>query len=314
MLSILIITYNQEHTLRKLFDSIIELDFPDVNIILADDFSNDNTIIVSQEYLSRLPNITVVRTPHNLGIYGNIKNGLNYVKTEYLSIIGGDDYYCNNFLKTFYDCHKNKGDKDVFIFNHYIETKSGFRYKWNNFSLKSKNILKAQVRHALSTRNSVFNSKVFKAIYQSDLSKSVGVRSTCDIIYDIELARLIKSWEFIDVYSSVYVIGDGITYSQDHSVSFRDSFISYDFLKKNSKKLELTYCDILFVKFMFYGLNFRYNPNLKNFFLTLYFYLINIANFYPTNNAIYNLKFLFSFKIKEKLRKYYYKFIDIFNN
>jgi glycosyltransferase involved in cell wall biosynthesis len=311
MITILLISYNQQATIARTLDSIVKLKLPDIQVVLADDCSSDGTIEVAQKFMNLLPNLKIQKTLNNLGIYGNIRNGLNYVNTKYMSIIGGDDFYCTDFVIPFLDTLINVGHKDVFIYNHYIETLEGFRYPWINYKLRYKNLMNSQIRLALSTRNSIFDTKIFKSVYYTNIANEVGVNSTCDIIYDIELANAIKSWKFLDVFCSVYTIGNGITHTQDNSISFADSLISYNYILQNSKKYNLNIWDKLFVKFMIHGISFRYSPSSYNFIMVLFYFILNSFNFYSTNNLIYNTKFLFTLNNKEWLRKYYYKLLKL---
>ena len=58
-ISVIIPSYNAEKTIKKCIDSIINQNFPDVEIICVDDNSNDNTISILKEYQQKY-NIIII--------------------------------------------------------------------------------------------------------------------------------------------------------------------------------------------------------------------------------------------------------------
>jgi len=83
-LSIIIPCYNEELSLKKLVDNCLEYINNDVEIILVDNGSSDNTF-ESLLSLSLPPNIVPVRVEENLGYGNGILYGLNLAKGEVLS-------------------------------------------------------------------------------------------------------------------------------------------------------------------------------------------------------------------------------------
>ncbi|MDC7692827.1 glycosyltransferase [Asticcacaulis sp. DXS10W] len=95
-LSILFVTYNQEkyveEALRSITDQII--DTP-IEIVVADDASTDDTVLVIKEYLKNFPHISTryLENGKNLGITKNYQRCFYSVTTEYVAIMEGDDYW-----------------------------------------------------------------------------------------------------------------------------------------------------------------------------------------------------------------------------
>lgn len=95
--SVLIITYNQQKFIRKAIDSALaqQTTFP-IEILVGDDFSNDGTREIIQQYEREHPGLVIaVLHPHNMGKNGGINflETLKLAKGEYYALMDGDDYW-----------------------------------------------------------------------------------------------------------------------------------------------------------------------------------------------------------------------------
>lgn len=98
-ISVTVITYNQQDTIRQTLDSILwqKGDF-DLELLIGEDCSKDNTLEICQEYAKRYPNIIKLFSgPTNLGITANYFRLLPNCTGEFISTIAGDDYYCDEY-------------------------------------------------------------------------------------------------------------------------------------------------------------------------------------------------------------------------
>lgn len=94
-ISVAIITYNQQDTIRQTLDSIFcqKGDF-DLEVVVGEDCSKDDTLLICNEYADKYPNIIKLLTgPHNLGITANFARVMHACTGDFVSVIAGDDYY-----------------------------------------------------------------------------------------------------------------------------------------------------------------------------------------------------------------------------
>lgn len=92
--SVMIITYNQEHFIRETIDSVLIQEYPNLEIVVADDCSTDLTREIISDYQRRYPNIIVpVFNPKNLGITGNCNAAFFACTGEFVAVMGGDDLF-----------------------------------------------------------------------------------------------------------------------------------------------------------------------------------------------------------------------------
>ena len=93
--SIISTTYNHEKYIRAALDSFVaqKTDF-EVEVIIGDDHSTDNTAGIIEEYAKAHPGLfkPVLRNK-NLGVVGNFLDVLRAAKGDYIAICEGDDFW-----------------------------------------------------------------------------------------------------------------------------------------------------------------------------------------------------------------------------
>lgn len=97
-ISVTVITYNQQETIGQTLDSILmqKGDF-DLELVIGEDCSTDNTLAICQDYAQRYPKqIKLLSGPKNLGIIANYFRTLKACTGEFIGDIAGDDYYCDD--------------------------------------------------------------------------------------------------------------------------------------------------------------------------------------------------------------------------
>lgn len=109
-LSVVVLTYNQEDTIRQTLDSILSQEHPySMEIIVADDASSDKTPEIIAEYATRYPNIIKpILRDKNLGLIGNYFDAISHCSGEYIAGCAGDDYWLPDKIITqisFMDSH-----------------------------------------------------------------------------------------------------------------------------------------------------------------------------------------------------------------
>lgn len=92
LVSIMIPTYNQSQTIEKAIDSALAQDYPNLEIIVGDDHSSDQTLETLKKY-SSYENVKVHQNEQNVGRVRNYKYLLeNVVTGEWVLNLDGDDY------------------------------------------------------------------------------------------------------------------------------------------------------------------------------------------------------------------------------
>lgn len=91
---ILMSTYNGEEFIREQLDSILGQSYPDVDILIRDDGSSDDTFVILKEYEERHPNIRVYQGK-NLGVNKSFFDLLKKsdANAAYIGFCDQDDYW-----------------------------------------------------------------------------------------------------------------------------------------------------------------------------------------------------------------------------
>jgi len=90
--SVVVCTYNQQHFIRETLDSILAQTYTNIELIVSDDGSSDDTPQILHEYAARHPDrVIAVFSDQNTGIAANINRGLARRTGEYVSWLDGDD-------------------------------------------------------------------------------------------------------------------------------------------------------------------------------------------------------------------------------
>lgn len=92
LVSVAIITYNQKEFLKECIESVLAQDYPNFEIIVADDASTDGTKEMLEEYTRKYQDKFILRlSENNLGITGNSNRAHFACNGKYIAWMGGDD-------------------------------------------------------------------------------------------------------------------------------------------------------------------------------------------------------------------------------
>ena len=123
-ISVAVITYNQQETIAQTLDSILcqRGDFQ-LEVVVGEDCSTDNTRAICQEYAMRYPEqLVLLDNKQNMGIMRNFANTIKRCTGDMIAICAGDDYWCDEKKlqkqKDFLDANPQYG----------VCTTNGFRY------------------------------------------------------------------------------------------------------------------------------------------------------------------------------------------
>ncbi len=112
--SVIIPVYNVENYLRKCLDSLVNQTLKDLEIIVVNDGTTDNSQEIIDEYVKKYPKKVVSIIQENGG-QGTARNtGLLHAKGEYIGYVDSDDYVEENMYEELYKKAKEE-DSDIVI-------------------------------------------------------------------------------------------------------------------------------------------------------------------------------------------------------
>ncbi len=139
-LTIITPCFNSAETIKETLESVASQSYADIEQIVIDGNSSDNTIEIAKEY----PHISKIVSEKDKGIYDAINKGIKISSGEIIGILNSDDFYANELvLEKVATLFKNKkvdavyGDLD-YVSAHNI---SKIVRKWRSGEYDKRNFL-----------------------------------------------------------------------------------------------------------------------------------------------------------------------------
>lgn len=103
LVSVIIITYNSSQFVLETLDSIKKQTYNNIEMIVTDDCSTDNTLQIVKDWVDQNKNcfisVCVIECDKNTGISANCNRGLRKAKGKYVKFIAGDDLLMPNCIQ-----------------------------------------------------------------------------------------------------------------------------------------------------------------------------------------------------------------------
>ncbi|RME57282.1 glycosyltransferase [Candidatus Parcubacteria bacterium] len=100
LVSVLVITYNQEKFIEEALRSALEQDYDNLEVVVGDDASTDRTPEIIMDLASEYPDRLVpILGKERLGITGNSNRVLRRCRGKYIAFMGGDDVFLPGKIK-----------------------------------------------------------------------------------------------------------------------------------------------------------------------------------------------------------------------
>jgi glycosyltransferase involved in cell wall biosynthesis len=93
LVSIITVCFNSEKTISKTIESVVNQSYSDIEYIIVDGASSDNTLSIIKFYMDKYPNIIKLLSEKDSGIYNAMNKGINQANGQLLGIINSDDWY-----------------------------------------------------------------------------------------------------------------------------------------------------------------------------------------------------------------------------
>ncbi len=92
----IVANYNNAEYLRQCIDSILAQTYPNIEIVVADDCSTDDSTDIIRDYSARHSNVTPIFNEINLGVAANRHNAVTQASGEYITTLDSDDIFFDN--------------------------------------------------------------------------------------------------------------------------------------------------------------------------------------------------------------------------
>lgn len=165
LISIIVPIYNVKKYLEKCIDSILNQTYKNLEIILIDDGSTDESSEICDNY-SQKDNRIIVIHKKNAGVSSARNEGLKIATGDYIGFVDSDDFLEKDMYLNMIDRIAIDNTK-MSICNAYIENENGVQVK--NFKSDSPNIIDSHELINRIMKDYVFQGYMWNKLYARDL-------------------------------------------------------------------------------------------------------------------------------------------------
>lgn len=292
LISVIIPNYNHAPYLKKRIDSVLNQTYKNIEVIILDDVSKDNSKEIIEEYRNHTKVSHIIFNEVNSGsTFKQWEKGINLAKGEWIWIAESDDFCESIFLETLIEqtiqyptaglsyCQSIFYNEDQNDLSPYRSTNNIIEFIKKEDYLKSK----------LIPFTTLINASM--AIFKKDLYNNIAKNYS-----NYKLAGDWIFWAEIGSKTDVVINGKFLNYFRQHTVK----------VSHNTKKKGLNYPEEINV-LNYFKENFQLNEELyndalfKHYFRFLYDpFPFEDGVFEKTNNLFFNT---FSSSLKKKVKK-----------
>lgn len=143
LVSVIVPSYNHEKYINDSIDGILNQTYNNLELIVVDDKSIDNTydILISrkQDLCNKCNRVEILKNDDNLGISRTLNKAISKSKGEYIKVIASDDILCKHCIEDLVKYRKNINEPCLIHSSEYlISTKDNYYTVSNNCNIFNK--------------------------------------------------------------------------------------------------------------------------------------------------------------------------------
>lgn len=206
LISIVIPVYNTSKYLKQCLDSVINQSYNNLQIILVDDQSTDNSLEICRAYEKKDKRIEVI-TKINEGLGLTRNAGLKLVRGKYVAFLDSDDWFEINHIENLYELIE-KYNADLVIGTNTRCTDEGKKLYTTSLPLKG----------LLDSKEII--EKLIPSLISADKQSKIDLGMPMSVCFNLYNADIIKKYN-LKFPSERYCVSE-------------DFFFNVDFLKKST--------------------------------------------------------------------------------
>ncbi len=224
-ISVIIPAFNAQKFFKKCINSVVKQTLTDIEIIIINDGSSDNTLAISKQFEKKDSRIIVINKPNNEGVEKARHDGLLKASGEYVFFLDADDWLPSNTLKIMYEkSRKDQPDivvgrvKKVIDSFGLIQKKSIFKFKKD--TLLTHDIFIKKYYKAFFGIN-IFDVSMWAKLYNRDMLLQeiihfLGYHMGEDLVFNLQVFPRARKILFIDDFVYYYRYGGMTTKFNKH--------------------------------------------------------------------------------------------------
>lgn len=117
LVSVVVITYNSSKYIIDGLESVKAQTYPNIELIISDDCSTDNTVAICQKWLEdnaqHFTNKKLITTDKNTGVAGNLNRGIKVSYGEWIKVLSGDDKFFPHTIERYVEFAFNNPQAEI---------------------------------------------------------------------------------------------------------------------------------------------------------------------------------------------------------
>lgn len=252
--SVIVPVYNVEKYLEKCLDSLVNQTLKDIEIIIVNDGSPDNSQEIIDKYVKKYSNIKAYQK-ENGGLSDARNYGIKLATGDYIAFLDSDDYVRTDMYKKMYEKAVG-GNFDMVVcdINYIFENSDEVQRAYSNLKTDTTDIKKVMLNIYPAAWNKIFKRKLF----QTGIEFKKGVWFE-DVEFIYRMLPHVKTIGVIHEPFNQYLQREGsITKSIDkriyHYIDNWNGIVKYyqenNFYDKYYNELEYSYVRYLYATFI----------------------------------------------------------------
>jgi glycosyltransferase involved in cell wall biosynthesis len=225
LISIITVCYNSSSTIRSTIESVINQTYKNIEYIIIDGNSKDDTNNIIKSYISNILFSDIIFkyiSEDDNGISSAFNKAVDLASGDYLLFLNSDDYFFDNFVL----------ENSVKLFRSKCEIYCGSIFSESQNKILSPKISKNKIEYDIMHPATFIGSQVFSKVGYFDESLKIAM----DFDFFLRSRNLLIKFEIINVVVS-YFSDNGISSVDINRVMrenniVRDKHDNYNFLHK----------------------------------------------------------------------------------
>lgn len=213
-ISVIVPVYGTEKYLKQCLDSIVNQTYNNLEIIIVNDCTLDNSQAIIDEYARSDSRIKSITNPKNIGLYATRLEGVKVATGDFIAFVDSDDFLSVDWFRRLME-RQSKTDADIVIGQHVL-----FMEETKEYKFEPSNQVEFEYLNGENLRNTFFENlglryawhvvwnRIYKASFWKDnidyFTASTRINLWEDIVYSSLIFTKIESMASIDFVGYFY--------------------------------------------------------------------------------------------------------------
>lgn len=197
--SIIVPIYNIEAYLRRCVDSLLTQDYDNIEIVLVDDCSTDNSAEIAREYANKYAEkCKFIQREKNGGLSAARNTGIDNSMGEWITFVDSDDWVTENYV-TVMMVEASRHNMDI------VRNTCGYRYYDNGKIYEESDSKGIETESSHKEKVALLRFSAMRALWKRELFTKYNIRFPEDIWRCEDICTMIPLYTMTDKIAVVHV-------------------------------------------------------------------------------------------------------------